>query len=85
MKDNNLTARVTALPRLNNRAPIAVPEQQHDPAAPVERSATTSGQWLRDFHDDHSPLGRVRIVAWTPGEEQDGITTALHDFDPFNI
>lgn len=44
--------------------------------------ATTSRQWLQQWHDDNSPLGRVRVVSWPV--YRDGVATALYDFEPFN-
>lgn len=50
----------------------------------AERSATTSRQWLEKWHDEHSPLGRVRVVCWPAAEDGDHGAVALHDFEPFD-
>lgn len=79
--DQNAGASATT--RLNDLAPFSVRRPTDGMGArPIERSATTSGEWLRQFHDDHSPLGRVRVVCW-PVEDGDG-AVALHDFEPFD-
>jgi hypothetical protein len=44
---------------------------------------TTSAEALRRFHDEHSPLGRVRIVSRSILDEPTGIGKALTESDSF--
>lgn len=78
---DDTSADAPATARLNDRAPFSIRESRDGTAQPIERSATTSRQWLQQFHDEHSPLGRVRVVCWPA---PDDVKTALHDFEPFD-
>lgn len=43
---------------------------------------TTSAESLQRFHDEHSPLGRVRRIC-KPVDEDEEPGGVLHDWDPF--
>ena len=53
-------------------------------SALVADERTTSPQeWLDRYHDEHSLLGRVRRVGRSVGDDDDDVSHALRDGDPF--
>jgi putative transposase len=65
---------------LKPAVPSATVPEVLQPGPVVAATATGAGDALRKFHDGHSPLGRVRRVAW-PVEDDE--SECFRDFDPF--
>jgi hypothetical protein len=67
----------------NPMLPTAPPSERIEPPPPnVPLRRTTSAEFLQRFHDEHSPLGRVRRIA-RPVDEDEDVGGVLHDFDPY--
>jgi hypothetical protein len=64
----------------SNGASAEAPSSRPD-AGTTERR-TTAREALERFHDEHSPLGKVRRVAW-PAEDDAEAGCVVHDYDPF--
>jgi hypothetical protein len=63
-------------------APEPPPVATAAPAPVVAERTTTAQQALNRLHDEHSPLGRVRVVS-RPADEDEEMRGVIHDADPW--
>jgi hypothetical protein len=66
---------------MNPQTPAPVDD---DRPSEIPERITTAQQALDRFHDEHSPLGRVRRVCWPVDDSDDGVGRATIDKDPYD-